>query len=72
MQATESTGAENCPRCGGPTRAVTSVTVRTLGVNPRRVLVTRRCTGSACQLKFPLLKRESELTPAERACWHEG
>jgi hypothetical protein len=51
---------------------VTSVTVRSLGRSPRRVLVTRRCTGSRCQLKFPQLKPEPELTAEERACWREG
>jgi hypothetical protein len=48
---------------------VTAVTIKTLGTQPRTILVTYRCVAGDCQFKFPRLKEESELTQEERARW---
>jgi hypothetical protein len=61
--------SDPCPHCQEPTRVVTAVTVPALAPGTRRVLVTRQCTGRACQLKFPSFKAEVELTDDERAAW---
>lgn len=58
-----------CPQCSSTTRIVTAVTVKTLGLHPRTVLVTYRCESPVCQFKFPLSKPETELTDTERALW---
>lgn len=63
--------SQKCERCGSETVVVTAVTVRTLGTDPRRVLVTRRCRDAACQFKFPVLKEEKTLEDDERAVWHQ-
>lgn len=58
-----------CPQCASPVRVVTAVTVKTLGTEPRTVLVTYRCTSPSCLFKYPLPKLESELNDEERAVW---
>ena len=63
--------SDACPRCSLPGRVVTAVTIRTLGTNPRTVLVTRLCTGSGCHDKYLVFKAEEELEPEERARWHD-
>jgi hypothetical protein len=50
---------------------VTTVTVRTMGSDPRTVLVTRLCSTPGCHNKYIVLKPEGELTPAERQRWHD-
>ena len=59
--------SDDCPHCSSSGRVVTSVTVATLGENPRSVLVTRQCTSAGCNLKYAVLKSESGLTPEEQA-----
>jgi hypothetical protein len=48
---------------------VTAVTVKNLGTDPKRILITYRCSSAACMFKYPLLKLEQELTDDERALW---
>ena len=67
--STTKTNDNACPDCGGATRVVTAVTVKTLG-DPRQVLVTRACLSSGCQLKFPVFKPEDRLGSDEKAVWH--
>ena len=61
--------ADSCPRCAHDGYVVTVVTVRTFGEDPKRILVTRQCTGSGCHNKYPILKEERELNDEERALW---
>ena len=58
-----------CPQCSSASRVVTAVTVKTLGTDPRTVLVTYRCESPRCLFKFPIPKPETELTDEERALW---
>ncbi|MCP3979815.1 MAG: hypothetical protein GY716_10950 [bacterium] len=61
-----------CPSCSGTTSSVvTSVTVRSMGSDPKSVLVTRLCGTAGCHLKFPVLKPETELDDEERARWRD-
>ena len=59
----------SCPQCASASRVVTAVTVKTLGTDPRTVLVTYRCESPDCLFKFPIPKPETELTDEERALW---
>ncbi len=58
-----------CPQCSSPVRVVTAVTVKTMGTDPRTVLVTYRCKSATCLFKYPIPKPEFELTDEERALW---
>jgi hypothetical protein len=59
-----------CPDCQSTGSVVTSVTVQTLGTNPRTVLVTRLCQADGCHLKYNEFKSEHELSEDERQRWH--
>jgi hypothetical protein len=50
---------------------VTAVTVRTLGREPRTVLVTRLCTAPGCHDRYVVFKAEPDLDADERARWHD-
>ena len=63
--------SDACPRCSSPGRVVTTVTVRTLGTEPRTALVTRLCTSPGCNERYVVFKVESELDPEERSRWHD-
>ena len=60
-----------CPECSSTGRVLTVVTVRTLGTEPRTVLVTRLCTSAGCHAKYTVFKPEGELTLEERPLWHD-
>jgi hypothetical protein len=47
------------------------VTVRTLGTEPRTVLVTRLCTSASCHAKYTVFKPEGQVTAEERPLWHD-
>ena len=63
--------SDACPQCSSKGEVVTAVTVRTMGSDPRTVLVTRLCSTPGCHNKYVVLKPEGELTPAERRLWHD-
>ena len=60
-----------CPRCSARGEAITAVTVRTLGTEPRTVLVSRLCTAAGCHHKYVVFKREEALGDDERKAWHD-
>jgi len=62
---------DECPECASQGTVVTSVTVRTLGADPRTVLVTRLCTAPRCHHKYIVFKPEQRLTAEERERWHD-
>ena len=62
--------SDACPQCSSPGEVVTAVTVRTMGSDPRTVLVTRMCSTPGCHNKYIVLKPEDQLTPKERERWY--
>ena len=65
------TVSDACPECSSAGNVLTVVTVRTLGTEPRTLLVTRLCTAADCHAKYTVFKPEGELTEEERPRWHD-
>lgn len=63
--------SDDCPECRSHGKVVTAVTVKTLGADPRTVLVTRQCQTPGCHHKYVVLKPEGELMADEREVWHD-
>ncbi len=63
--------SDSCPQCSARGEVITAVTIRTLGTEPRTVLVTRLCTAAGCHHKYVVFKPEDDLGSDEREAWHD-